>query len=64
MNAAVRVLSYLKRYWFLEILVILCLLGVTASTIVVPLLVRVIIDDVIVRMDYSLLLTSLWRFLA
>jgi ABC-type multidrug transport system fused ATPase/permease subunit len=57
MSAAVRVLSYLKRYWFLEILVILCLLGVTASTIVVPLLVRVIIDDVIVRMDYSLLLT-------
>jgi ABC-type multidrug transport system fused ATPase/permease subunit len=57
MSAAVRVLSYLKRYWFLEILVILCLLGVTASTIVVPLLVRMIIDDVIVRMDYSLLLT-------
>jgi ABC-type multidrug transport system fused ATPase/permease subunit len=57
MSAAVRVLSYLKRYWFLEILVILCLLGVTGSNIVVPLLIRMIIDDVIVRMDYSLLLT-------
>jgi len=57
MSVAVRVLSYLKRYWFREILVILCLLGVTGSNIVVPLLIRMIIDDVIVRMDYSLLLT-------
>ena len=57
MSAAVRVLSYLKQYWFLETLVILCLLGVTGSNIVVPLLIRMIIDDVIVRMDYSLLLT-------
>ena len=57
MSVAFRVLGYLKRYWLLEALVILCLLGVTGSNIVVPLLIRMIIDEVIVRMDYSLLLT-------
>ncbi len=57
MSAAVRVLSYLKRYWLLETLVILCLLGVTATNIVVPLLIRTIIDNVIPTMDYNLLLT-------
>jgi ATP-binding cassette subfamily B protein len=57
MSAAVRVLSYLKRYWLLETLVILCLLGVTAANIVVPLLIRIIIDQVIIQKDYTLLLT-------
>ena len=57
MSAAVRVLSYLKRYWLLETLVILCLLGVTATNIVVPLLIRIIIDDVIIQSNYNLLLT-------
>jgi ATP-binding cassette subfamily B protein len=64
MNAAVRVLSYLKRYWFLEILVILCLLGVTATNIAVPLLIRVVIDNVIIRADYNLLLTITLAILA
>jgi ATP-binding cassette subfamily B protein len=57
MSAAVRVLSYLKRYWLLETLVILCLLGVTATNIAVPLLIRIIIDQVIIQKDYALLLT-------
>ena len=57
MSVAVRVLSYLRKYWFQELLVILCLLGVTGTNIVVPLFIRMIIDDVIVRMDYGLLLT-------
>ncbi len=57
MNPAVRVLSYLKRYWLLETLVILCLLGVTATNIAVPLLIRTIIDQVIIQKDYALLLT-------
>jgi len=56
MSAVIRVLSYLRKYWFLELLVILCLLGVTGLNIVVPLLIRIVIDDVIVRMDYGLLL--------
>jgi len=56
MSAVLRVLSYLRRYWFLELLVILCLLGVTSLNIVVPLLIRMIIDDVILRKEYGLLL--------
>jgi len=56
MSTALRVLSYLRKYWHLELLVILCLLGVTLLNIIVPLLIRTIIDDVIVRMNYQLLL--------
>ena len=64
MSAAVRVLSYLRKYWFSELLVILCLLGVTGTNIVVPLLIRTVIDDVIIRMDYSLLLAIALTILA
>jgi ATP-binding cassette subfamily B protein len=64
MSAAVRVLSYLKRYWLLETLVILCLLGVTATNIAVPLLIRIIIDQVIIQKDYTLLLTITLAILA
>jgi len=56
MSAVTRVLSYLKKYWSLELLVILCLLGVTILNIVVPLVIRMVIDEVIVRMEYGLLL--------
>ncbi len=56
MSASIRVISYLRKYWFLELPVILCLLAVTALNIVVPLLIRIIIDDVIIRMEYQLLL--------
>jgi len=56
LSGIVRVLSYLRRYWSLELWVILCLLGVIALNIVVPLLIRIIIDYVIVRMEYQLLL--------
>jgi ABC-type multidrug transport system fused ATPase/permease subunit len=64
MSAAVRVLSYLKRYWTLETLIILCLLGVTAANIIVPLFIRTIIDNVIPQRDYSLLLTITLAILA
>src|SRR3990170_4380606 len=56
MSVPIRVISYLRRYWLLELLVILCLLGVTALNIMVPYLIRIIIDDVLVRMEYQLLL--------
>lgn len=56
MSAAIRVLGYLRKYWFFELLVILCLLGVTILNIVVPLLIRIVIDNVIVRMEYGILL--------
>jgi len=56
MSTTIRVISYLRKYWFLELPVILCLLAVTALNIVVPLLIRIIIDDVIIRMEYQLLL--------
>ena len=56
MSAVIRVLGYLRKYWFLQLLVTLCLLTVTALNIVVPLLIRIIIDDVVIRMDYHLLL--------
>ncbi len=56
MSAVVRVLSYLRKYWFLELLVILCLLCVTSLNIVVPLLIKIIVDDVIVQREYQLLL--------
>jgi len=56
MSAAIRVLSYLRKYWLLELLVIFCLLGVTGLNIVVPLLIRIVVDDVIVQKEYGLLL--------
>ncbi len=56
MSATLRVISYLRKYWFLELPVILCLLAVTALNIIVPLLIRIVIDDVIIRMEYQLLL--------
>jgi len=56
MSVVVRVLSYLRKYWFLELLVILCLLGVTSLNIVVPLLIGIVIDDIIVRGEHGLLL--------
>jgi len=56
MSAAVRVLSYLRRYWTLELLVIACLLGGTILNIAVPLLIKTIIDDTIPQADYQMLL--------
>ncbi len=56
MSTAARVLSYLRKYWLLELLVILCLLGVTILNIIVPLLIRTIIDDVIIQQQHQLLL--------
>jgi len=56
MSATIRVLGHLRRYWHLELLVILSLLGVTTLNIIVPYLIRIIIDDLIVRKEYQLLL--------
>lgn len=56
MSVLTRVLSYLRKYWFLESLVILCILGVAGLNIVVPLLIRTVIDIGIVQMNYGLLL--------
>jgi len=56
MGAVIRVLSYLRRYWTLELIVITCLLGGTILNIAVPILIRTIIDDTIPRADTQMLL--------
>jgi ATP-binding cassette subfamily B protein len=55
-NVVVRVLRYLLKYWYWELFVILFLLGATTLSIVVPLLIRIVIDNAIVTGDYGLLL--------
>ncbi len=56
MGVFIRVISYLRKYWFLEILVILSMLGVTSLNIAIPLLIRMVVDVAIVQMDRGLLL--------
>ncbi len=56
MGVLVRILRYLRKYWFLEILIILAMLGVTSLNIAVPLLIRMVVDVAIIQGNYGLLL--------
>ncbi len=56
MGTVTRIFSYVRRYWLLELLILICMGSVVILNLAIPMLVRMTIDRVLVQMDYKLLL--------
>lgn len=62
LDKAVRILSYAKPYWKTLILLLVISIGLSAISVVNPYLIKLLIDDILIAKNYSLLVALMLVF--